>query len=244
VFDVARWTSRVAALTIAAALVFAAPAMAAVLRAPAKSNGSGGGGLAPPPNTGGQAEVNATIGCITTYTDKNGVQSTQKTCGLAIPAPGTPTAIIEIINAANQIAHNPYVYGGGHGCYGPRKCSAQSRVVASSKGKPTGFDCSGSVSWALHADGLSGAEMLPSPLDSGQFETWGVKGKGNWITVYTNPAHAFVEIAGLYFDTAGPQETQSGESESETGDRWSYTDPWEFEAPQKGSYKVRHPKGW
>ena len=31
---------------------------------------------------------------------------------------------------------------------------------------------------------------------------WGEKGKGAWITVFTNPGHAYVVIAGLRLDTS------------------------------------------
>src|SRR5438094_280729 len=69
-----------------------------------------------------------------------------------------------------------------------------------------GYDCSGSVSFALHGGGL-----LASPLPSSDFMRWGERGRGQWITVYTNPGHAFVIIAGLRFDTSGP---------GERGPRW------------------------
>jgi hypothetical protein len=80
------------------------------------------------------------------------------------------------------LTRNPYRYGGGH----------TSSFVDSA------YDCSGSVSYALHGGGL-----LAKPLDSGAFMRWGMPGKGAWITVYTNPAHAFAVIAGLRFDTSG-----------------------------------------
>src|SRR3954454_21471854 len=100
--------------------------------------------------------------------------------GIAYAPKGAPKAVVRAINAANKIVRMPYRYGGGH--------------------KPnfedTAYDCSGSVSFALH-----GAGLLRSPLDSSSFMHWGEAGKGRWITVYTNPGHAFAMIAGLRFDT-------------------------------------------
>jgi hypothetical protein len=73
----------------------------------------------------------------------------------------------------------PYIYGGGHKSFISR-----------------GYDCSGSVSFALH-----GAGLLDTPMDSSDLMDWGDPGPGKWITVYTNPGHAFVVIAGMRFDT-------------------------------------------
>lgn len=133
--------------------------------------------------------------------------------GLAIPAPGAPQPIVNMINAANRIAFDPYIYGGGHGSFNAR-----------------GYDCSGSVSYVLHAAGL-----LATPLDSGQFLKYGLSGKGNWVTIYTNgPTHAYIEIAGLWFDTAA-QTALNG------NDRWSTTRIGE---PGYGRFVPRHPSGW
>lgn len=92
-----------------------------------------------------------------------------------------PPAVAAAIEAANSIATTPYVWGGGHGSF-----------------ESSGYDCSGSVSFALHGGGL-----LESPLDSTGLETWGEAGAGKWITVYANAGHAWMIIAGLAFDTSG-----------------------------------------
>jgi hypothetical protein len=84
------------------------------------------------------------------------------------------------IRAANKIEDKPYVYGGGHGSFEDR-----------------GYDCSGAVSYALHAAGV-----LNSPLDSSGFMSWGKQGKGDWITVYAHGGHAYAVIAGLRWDTS------------------------------------------
>jgi hypothetical protein len=80
------------------------------------------------------------------------------------------------------------------------------------------------VSYALH-----GGNLLDSPLDSSAFARWGDRGPGQWITVYTNPGHAFAVIAGLRFDTSGP---------GESGPRWRVS------ARSSRGYKLRHPEGY
>ena len=164
-------------------------------------------------------------------------------CGLAIPANGTPAPIVEIIEAGNLIAHNAYTYGGGHDYNFVDENYTQ------------GMDCSGSVSWALHADALSGGDLISSPDDSSGFTSFGDKGYGQWITIYTLPGyHAFMNIAGLWFDTAGPNDWDA--TKAETGDRWSTTDAMEFSTSTvktkhgkkktvpSFNWKIRHPNGW
>jgi cell wall-associated NlpC family hydrolase len=99
-----------------------------------------------------------------------------------------------VVAAANQIATTPYVWGGGHG------------------GASGGYDCSGSVSYALAAGGL-----LSSPLDSTGFMSWGDAGPGRRITVYANAGHAFMFVDGRRFDTSalsggGTRWTSAGRS--------------------------------
>ncbi len=100
--------------------------------------------------------------------------------GVAYAPSYAPMQVKQAIWAGNQIRHKPYTYGGGHGTW-----------------KDAGYDCSGSVSYVLHA-----AKLLKTSMDSSEFESWGHTGLGQWITVYTNPAHAFVEIAGIRLDTS------------------------------------------
>jgi hypothetical protein len=88
--------------------------------------------------------------------------------------------VIAAIEAANRIEDKPYKYGGGH-----------------AKVNDTGYDCSGAVSYALKAAG-----MLKTPMDSTDLMKWGDAGKGEWITVYSNPGHAYAVIAGLRWDTS------------------------------------------
>jgi cell wall-associated NlpC family hydrolase len=162
---------------------------------PADDSGlTGGSSFAPPPAD--SPEESATI-----------------VNGLAVPAPGTPQTVVDIINAANKIAFDPYIYGGGHQSF-----------------NSAGYDCSGSVSYALHGGGL-----LATPVDSSQFMSYGLSGKGNWLTIYTNgPTHVYIQIAGLWFDTAA-------QSAANGMDRWSTTRIGE---PGYGKFVPRHPAGW
>ncbi len=118
--------------------------------------------------------------------------------GKARPPANAPLAVRRAIKAANKIHRRPYIWGGGHGSF-----------------KSRGYDCSGAVSYVLHAAGL-----LRSPMVSGALATsWGAPGVGQWITVYANPTHAWMVIAGVRFDTSS-----AGESVNQgSGPRWRYT---------------------
>ncbi|MGZ6649030.1 MAG: hypothetical protein ACXVHB_16305 [Solirubrobacteraceae bacterium] len=128
------------------------------------------------------------------------------TGGMVQPPPGAPAAVAQVIAAGNAIATLQYVWGGGHGSF-----------------HASGYDCSGSVSYALAAAGL-----LSSPLDSTGFESWGEPGPGKWITVYANAGHAFMVVAGWRFDTVAL---------AEGGTRWSRT------MTSTAGFVARHPAG-
>jgi cell wall-associated NlpC family hydrolase len=115
--------------------------------------------------------------------------------GVAYAPAGAPLAVQRAIWAGNAIRLKPYVYGGGHG-----------------KWNDVGYDCSGSVSYALHAAGL-----IKTSMDSSDFMQWGAAGVGQWITVYTNPGHAFVQIAGIRLDTSAEQDPHPAAG---SGPRW------------------------
>jgi hypothetical protein len=127
----------------------------------------------------------------------------------AIAPASAPTAVKRVIAAANHIRTTPYIWGGGHLAFAA-----------------TGYDCSGSVSYALH-----GGKLLESPLVSGSFATWGEPGPGKWITIYANKEHVYMVVAGLRFDTGG-------DIAGETGPRWHAEPPY----PQ--GFVVRHPVGY
>jgi len=125
-----------------------------------------------------------------------------------IPIPsGVPEAVQRVIAGGNAIADFPYIWGGGHASF-----------VAN------GYDCSGSVSYALAAGGL-----LSAPLVSGDLATWGEPGPGRWITIYANAGHTFMDVDGMWFDTAG----RSG----------PYASRWLVATPPLEGYAVRHPQG-
>ena len=127
--------------------------------------------------------------------------------GVALAPPDAPEAVKGAINAANMIIGRPYIWGGGHASFYSR-----------------GYDCSGSVSFALFGGGL-----IPRPLTSGELEHWGAPGPGKWITVYANASHTYAEIAGLRYDTSG---TESG-----TGPRWHLM------PNSTAGFVARHPPG-
>ena len=114
----------------------------------------------------------------------------------SIPA-GAPFAVVRAIQAANRIHRKTYIWGGGHRSF-----------------KARGYDCSGAVSYVLHAAGL-----LSSPLVSGQLAFWGMSGPGSWITVFANKTHTYMYIAGLRYDTSPRGETVN----QGRGPRWRYT---------------------
>lgn len=128
--------------------------------------------------------------------------------GQLIPPQSAPPRIKAVIAAANRIRTKPYIWGGGHARWWDR-----------------GYDCSGSVSFALH-----GGKFLESPLPSGPMESWGLPGKGRWITVYANAGHAYAVIAGVRWDTAGDA--------SGTGPRWHE------ELLSNVGFVARHPAGF
>jgi hypothetical protein len=139
-----------------------------------------------------------------------GVQAVLLPDGTAAAPTGAPPQVQAAVWAANRIQKLPYRYGGGHASFVSR-----------------GYDCSGTVSYALNAAGL-----LKRPLDSGSFMRWGARGPGQWFTVYTNPGHAYMVIAGLRLDTSSAGATGG------KGPRWRATG-----RPTTG-YRIRHPRGF
>ncbi len=135
-----------------------------------------------------------------------GLKATVGADGLAVAPAGAPPIVQQVIAAGNEIATMPYRYGGGHGSW-----------------TDTGYDCSGSVSYALH-----GAGVLEQSMASGGFMTWASPGPGQWITTYANGGHMYMVVAGLRFDTSG----RSG-----AGTRW------QADLRPTSGYAVRHPPG-
>lgn len=100
--------------------------------------------------------------------------------GRAIPPRSAPGRVKRVIRAANRIAKGKgYCYGGGHSSF-----------------RSSCYDCSGAVSYAL-----KGGNFVRRPMPSSGYFRWGKKGRGKWITVFTNAGHMYMTVAGLRFDT-------------------------------------------
>jgi hypothetical protein len=148
----------------------------------------------------------------TTTPAPSGTTAVFNSDGSATAPAGAPTPVRKAINAANRIRTRPYIWGGGHRSF-----------------KSKGYDCSGAVSYVLHAAGL-----LRRPMVSGALGTrWGMPGTGSWITVYGNPGHAYMTVAGLRFDTSSGGDLFSQGS----GPRWRTT------ARTSGGYSSRFSPG-
>lgn len=131
--------------------------------------------------------------------------------GLAAAPMAAPLAVQEIIWAGNQIIGLPYIFGGGHASF-----------------QAAGYDCSGTVSFALH-----GASLLAIPEDSSEFERYGSHGVGRWVTIFSNPGHAYMDVAGLRLDTSAADDPTN-----QQGPRWR-----PLRRANVG-YVLRHPLGY
>ncbi|GAC1317466.1 MAG: hypothetical protein NVSMB25_05190 [Thermoleophilaceae bacterium] len=125
--------------------------------------------------------------------------------GRAVVPFGAPPVVAAVISAGNEIATRPYKWGGGHGAWAD-----------------TGYDCSGSLSFAL-----AGAGLVNQPYDSTGFMSYGLPGPGRWITIFANGGHTFMIVGSLRFDTSG----------AKAGTRW--------QSPRRetAGFAVRHPPG-
>jgi cell wall-associated NlpC family hydrolase len=197
------------------AVAFVLAALLVALPARAQASSPTGGTTytsksSPPGGTAAQAQASpeAPVPTATTTTPASPTTpaATVGPDGLALAPAGAPAQVSALIAAANQIATLPYKYGGGHRDF-----------------VDTAYDCSGSVSYALH-----GAQLLDATLDSTGLTHWGRAGTGRWVTVYANKTHTYLVVAGLRFDTSG---------QKDAGTRWQA-------APRSSrGFKVRHPAG-
>ena len=162
--------------------------------------------LASPATTGGVAADDPALAAAAVVGD-----TAKVVAGRALAPASAPTPVKRAIAAANRIVGKPYVYGGGH---------TLGKAIAG------GYDCSGTVSFALRA-----GRLLKAPLDSSAFMAWGAPGAGDWITVYTNPGHAFAVIAGLRLDTSA-----AGDPAAAKGPRWRPV------LRSTRGFKARHPE--
>jgi cell wall-associated NlpC family hydrolase len=130
--------------------------------------------------------------------------------GLAAAPMSAPAVIQQVVWAGNQIIGLPYIFGGGHASF-----------------VSPGYDCSGTVSFALH-----GGNLLQSPEDSSEFEGWGSHGAGRWIAVFANAGHAYMTVAGLRLDTSAADDPTN-----QQGPRWRPL------RPENSGFVIRHPLG-
>jgi cell wall-associated NlpC family hydrolase len=128
--------------------------------------------------------------------------------GLAAAPMSAPPAVQAIVWAGNQIIGLPYIFGGGHASFAS-----------------PGYDCSGTVSFALH-----GAGLLATPMDSSEFMSWDSRGVGTWVTVFANGGHAYMTVAGLRLDTSAADDPTD-----QQGPRWRPL------RPANSGFTVRHP---
>jgi cell wall-associated NlpC family hydrolase len=183
------------------------------------SQGSADGGDAPSPGAASDAEVRAELKAArrelrafkshlsNTAFLQEGSRAKVLPDGTAVAPRDAPDVVKRVMLAGNEIAKFPYKWGGGHGAW-----------------RDTGYDCSGSVSFAL-----AGAGLIGGPLTSGGFASWGDPGPGDWITIYANNGHVFMLVAGLRFDTSG---------RGRAGTRWQKA------ARPAGGFAVRHVPGY
>jgi hypothetical protein len=182
---------------------------------------AGGGGGTPPATPAPDAPANtggAGLGLppAPTSTPKHPTVAGSKAKivnGVAYAPSWAPIQVQRAIWAGDQIRRKPYIWGGGHGSF-----------------RSPGYDCSGAVSYVLHAAGL-----LTTPFSSVDFFGWGKRGLGRWITVYTNSGHAFVQIAGIRFDTS-----REGELKPLPGTARGSGPRWRHLLADTGAYQPRH----
>ena len=128
---------------------------------------------------------------------------------IAYAPAAAPLAVKRAIWATNRIVGRPYKYGGGHQRWDDR-----------------GYDCSGLVSYFLHAAGL-----LRSPMSAPYFMSFGRPGRGRWVTVWARRGHVYLIVAGLRLDT------------TPWPDRGREGSDWRRSARATSAFVPRHPRG-
>jgi len=136
---------------------------------------------APSPGIPSDAQVRREVHMLQQSQGVAGSRAKLRADGTAVPPRSAPGVVKDVIRAGNEITDFPYIWGGGHGSF-----------------IDNGYDCSGSVSYALAGGGLLG-----SPMVSGAFMRWGKPGPGKWITIEASNGHVYMYVAGLRFDTSG-----------------------------------------
>jgi hypothetical protein len=141
--------------------------------------------------------------------------------GLAAAGSQAPSAVRAMVAAGNRLFDATYLYGGAHG--------------ASLEELQPAYDCSSAVSYVLHG----GGELGSGALDSTELARYGLAGPGRYVSIYANPAHAFIYVAGMRFDTVEDPAYDSGPSSGKPGPRWRVS----TSVPAWAAWAVRHPAG-
>jgi cell wall-associated NlpC family hydrolase len=168
---------------------------------PNASASSGGAGVAPGPGPRSTASHPVVQGFTAKIVH-----------GVAYAPSYAPAAVQKMIWAGDRIRTKPYCYAGGHGQWND-SC----------------YDCSGTVSYVMHAAGL-----ISQSMDSGEMMSWGQGGAGRWVTIYTNTGHAFIQVAGIRLDTSAYQDPNPAPG---SGPRWRP------DVSSWGGFVRRHPSG-
>jgi cell wall-associated NlpC family hydrolase len=140
--------------------------------------------------------------------DLSARKATALSNGVALPPLEAPEPVLDVIRAGNIIARTPYKWGGGHGRF-----------------QDSGYDCSGSVSYALYYAGL-----IDGPHVAADLMAYGKPGPGKWITIYANGGHVYMTVAGIRFDTSAASSA-------------NHFSRWQNQLRNNAGFEVRHPAG-
>ncbi|HWD70513.1 MAG TPA: hypothetical protein VG293_09965 [Solirubrobacteraceae bacterium] len=158
--------------------------------------------------------------------------------GVAAAPANAPPAVQAMIAAGNRINHFAYSYGGAHG--DPAQTMNQSNpnpaaVPGAEENGGPGYDCSSATSYVLWGGGLGQSLLAGGVDDSTALESVGDPGPGKWVTIYATAGHAYIEVAGIYFDTAAG--LGNPPNPPATGPRWSTV------GTGPAGFVARHPPG-
>ena len=155
----------------------------------------------------------------------------------AAPA-GAPAVVQQMIAAGNRIDRFPYSYAGGHGAVAQTMNQTQPDPAAfpgaEENGGP-GYDCSSATDYVLYAGGFGQSLLQDQAPASTTLESVGDPGPGRWVTIFANAGHAYIEVAGIYFDTAAG--LGNPPNPPSTGPRWSTV------GTGPAGFVARHPFG-
>jgi hypothetical protein len=150
-----------------------------------------------------------------------GTQTKILPSGLAAAGEQAPVPVKHMVAAGNRLFGASYLYGGAHG-------------TPLDQLQPA-YDCSSAVSYLLHAAGVLGDYAE----DSTELASYGDPGPGRYVTIYANPGHAFIYVAGLRFDTVEAPTYDTGPNSGKPGPKWRVSPS----IPAWANWTVRHPTG-